>query len=261
MAQWLKQSTSGTVKVGPFLDETDGKTAETGLTITQPDVRLSKNGGAFAQKAAAQTLTHDENGYYGLTLDATDRDTLGILTVHIHESGALPVWYDFMVVPANVWDSMFGADVLNVDVTQWLGTACKTPATAGVPKIDLDHVFGVILTEGGAGRLAAAFIKLFDVATPLTVADKALLSAANINTEVVDVLKTDVVTLPGQTAPPLTPTFEEMISWLYKAFRNRKDETATLWQLYADDQSTVDAKATVSDDGTTAIKQEIVTGP
>jgi hypothetical protein len=52
-----------------------------------------------------------------------------------------------------------------------------------------------------------------------------------------------------------------MLSWLYKVLRNRKDQTSTLWQLYADNETTVDAKATVSDDATTAIKQEIVTGP
>ena len=60
--RFLKQSTSVDVKIGPFLDETDGKTAETALTITQPDIRLAKNGGAWAQKNAAQTLTHEENG-------------------------------------------------------------------------------------------------------------------------------------------------------------------------------------------------------
>lgn len=123
MPQWIQKSTSITVKMGPFVDKTDGDTAETGLTITQPDVRLSKNGGAFAQKAAAQTLTHDEKGYYGLTLDATDTDTLGRLTVHIHESGALPVWQDFMVVPTNVWDSMFGTDALQVDTIQISGSS------------------------------------------------------------------------------------------------------------------------------------------
>lgn len=114
MAQWLRQSTTTFVRLGPFLDEDDGKTVEGSLTITQPDVRLSKNGGAFAQKNAAQTLTHDENGYYGLTLDATDTGTLGRLKVHVHESGALPVWHEFMVVPANVWDSFFGGAALVV---------------------------------------------------------------------------------------------------------------------------------------------------
>ena len=47
---FLKQSTAVTVKIGPFVDEDDGKTAETGLTISQADVRLTKNGGNMAQK-------------------------------------------------------------------------------------------------------------------------------------------------------------------------------------------------------------------
>lgn len=87
------------------------------------------------------------------------------------------------------------------------------------------------------------------------------ISLANINGEVVDVLKTDTVTLPGQVAPPLAPTMEEILGHLYKAYRNRKTQTATQWSLMADDESTVDQKSTVSDDGTTAIKQEIVSGP
>lgn len=69
MTQWLRQNTAATVKMGPFLDETDGKTAETGLTIAQADVRLSKNGGDFAQKNDAAGATHDENGWYDVPLD------------------------------------------------------------------------------------------------------------------------------------------------------------------------------------------------
>jgi len=87
-----------------------------------------------------------------------------------------------------------------------------------------------------------------------------MLTAAAVNAEVVDVLKTDTITLPGQEAPPLTPTFEEALSWLYKVFRNRTTQTATLWTLRADDESTIDAQATVSDDATTAIKQEVISG-
>ena len=87
------------------------------------------------------------------------------------------------------------------------------------------------------------------------------ISPAEVNAEVVDVIKTDVIALPGQTAPPLAPTMEQAVAWLYKVFRNRKTQTATQWSLLADDKTTVDAKATVSDDATTAIKQEIVAGP
>lgn len=120
---WLRQSTAVDVMLGPFLDSVDGNTIESGLTITQPDIRLSKNGGAFAQKSAAQTLTHGENGWYAANLSTTDTGTLGSLVVAVHESGALPVWREFMVVPANVYDSFFSTDLLQVDLTQWLGVA------------------------------------------------------------------------------------------------------------------------------------------
>lgn len=121
--RYLKQSTSVDLPIGPFLDETDGKTAETGLTITQPDIRLKKNAAAWGQKNAAQTLTHEENGFYEVTLDATDTGTLGLLRLAVFESGALPVWEDFIVVTANVFDSLFSTDVLDVSVTQVNGSA------------------------------------------------------------------------------------------------------------------------------------------
>lgn len=84
---------------------------------------------------------------------------------------------------------------------------------------------------------------------------------AEVNIEVLDVMNTDTITLPGQEAPAAAPTHREAIAWIYKNFRNRKVQSATLWELYADDGTTVDAKSTVSDDGTDAEKAEIVTGP
>jgi hypothetical protein len=123
MTMWLKQSTAVTVKVGPFVDSTDGVTAETGLTISQADIRLSKNGGNIAQSNNAAGATHDELGYYDVPLDTTDTNTLGALKVLISESGALPVWQDFMVVPANVYDSLVGgSDNLQVDAVQIEGS-------------------------------------------------------------------------------------------------------------------------------------------
>jgi hypothetical protein len=113
MARWLKQSTSFTFRIGPFVDATDGVTAETALSIAQADIQISKNGGAFAQTSASPTTTHDADGWYQCPLTATDTNTLGPLTVQIVMSGALPVWEHFMVVPANVYESLI-AD------TQWL---------------------------------------------------------------------------------------------------------------------------------------------
>lgn len=153
--RFLKQSTSVDVGVGPFLDESDGKTTETSLSITQADIRLKKNNGNWAQKAAAQTLSHEEAGWYELTLDATDTDTLGILLVAIHESGALPVWVEFHVVTANVYDSLFSTDVLDVSVTQWTGTNVASPDTAGYPKTTIKVGTGTGEVNLSSGKVPA----------------------------------------------------------------------------------------------------------
>lgn len=137
--RYLKQSTSVDVPIGPFVDATDGVTAETGLTLTQPDIRLKKNGGAWAQKAAAQTLSHEENGFYEVTLDATDTDTLGLLRLAVFESGAAPVWEDFMVMPANVWDSLFGADKLQVHADE-ISAGLITATAIATGAIDADAI-------------------------------------------------------------------------------------------------------------------------
>ena len=125
---FVKQSTAVTVKIGPFVDDADGKTPETGLTLSQADVRLSKNGGDLAQKNESSSCTHDELGVYDCPLDATDTGTLGRLQLFVHESGALPVWHDFAVLPAAVFDAWFGSDRQQVDVVEVGGTAVTEPA-------------------------------------------------------------------------------------------------------------------------------------
>lgn len=97
---YLKQSTAVTVKLGPFLDESNGYDEETGLTISQADVRLSKAGGDFAQKNESSAATHDEAGYYDVDLDTTDTNTLGPLVVAVAETGARPYRKDYTVISA-----------------------------------------------------------------------------------------------------------------------------------------------------------------
>lgn len=151
--RFLRQSTSVDVPIGPFLDSTDGNTVESGLTLTQPDIRLKKNGGAWAQKNAAQTLSHEENGNYEVTLDATDTNTLGLLRLHVHESGALPVWEDFTVIPANVYDSLIGgSDTLDVQVTG-MGSGVVTASA-----IDTDAITATGLAADAANEIADALL-------------------------------------------------------------------------------------------------------
>jgi hypothetical protein len=110
----LKQSTAVTIKMGPYLDSADGNTEKTALTIAQADVKLSKAHGTLAQKNDTSSATHDANGIYGVPLNTTDTNTLGQLKVYTHPTGSLPVWDDFLVVPANVYESLAGGEYLEV---------------------------------------------------------------------------------------------------------------------------------------------------
>lgn len=126
---FLKQSTSVTIRLGPFLDKTDGVTEETALS---PVVEVSKNHGAFAARSSATAISHDAAGWYAIPLDTTDTGTLGNFIVKSDDSANhLPVWREFTVIPANVYDSIVsGTDLLQVDTTEWAGAATNSADSA-----------------------------------------------------------------------------------------------------------------------------------
>lgn len=169
--QFLKQSTTISLKLGPFVDSTDGYTAETALT---PTVKLSKAGGALAARNSATATAHDADGYYTVELNTTDTNTAGRLLATVAGSSThLAVWGEYMVLPANVFDSLVGGtDTLNVDVTQFGGTngvfsggypevnAAQFGGVAGTfsggrPEVNTTHAAG---TAWGSGAITAASI-------------------------------------------------------------------------------------------------------
>ena len=109
---YLKANTAATRKIGPFLDSTDGNTNETGLSIAQADIRVSKNGGNLAQindNQGGGNLTHDELGYYDVDYDTTDTNTEGSLKVIVHKAGALLVETEYIVLSEAAYDSLMAA--------------------------------------------------------------------------------------------------------------------------------------------------------
>jgi hypothetical protein len=112
MHSFLKQSTAAQSRsIGPFLDDTDFKTAETGLTIANTDIKLMINGAASADKNSGGG-THRANGVYGITFDATDTATVGEIFVSVKVAGALPVFATFVVVEEAVYDMWYAASAL-----------------------------------------------------------------------------------------------------------------------------------------------------
>jgi hypothetical protein len=226
--RYLKQSTAVDVAIGPFLDATDGVTAETALTISQADVRLKKNNGAWAQVNDNTSATHEENGWYEKELDATDTNTLGTLIIAVHESGALPVWHEFMVVTANWYDTMFSTDKLDVNVEEWNATSVPAEDTAGYPKV-------TIKDGTGTGELDLASGKVNLQATGL-----------------------DLVVPSEPSAPPTwaTSTILQWVAWMGALGRNKMTQTSTTTLLRNDADSGTIGTSTVSDDGTTFTRGE-----
>lgn len=107
-------------------------------------------------------------------------------------------------------------------------------------------VAGAGLTALGDTRIANLDAAVTTRATP-----------AQVNTEVVDALNVDTYAEPGLGAPPATATIVQRLQYLYKAWRNRTTQTATTYTLFADDATTANQTATVSDDGTTFDRTEI----
>jgi len=107
MAQILRQSTAVDILIGPFVNVTNGKTAEAGLTIAQANVRLSKAAQNIAQKSDVTTCVYDEVGMYNCELDATDTDTVGTLDLIVDDALALTVVNRFQVIDAVTYDALY----------------------------------------------------------------------------------------------------------------------------------------------------------
>lgn len=144
--QLLKQSTAATVLIGPFVDNTDGYTPETGLAAgTVDEIGVYKHDAtALTSISGTTTFTHRAGGMYTATLSSTDTGTLGRLTLYVRDNSVcLPVWKDFMVVPANAFDSIvLGSDILHADVQQWSGATTTVNGTTSLPEVDVKAVSG-----------------------------------------------------------------------------------------------------------------------
>jgi len=128
--QILKADTQVKVLVGPFVDTADGVTPETGVTLGSADqAEILKHDAASVTDISGNTWAAMTgcDGWYNLTLTAGNVDTEGMLTVVIQDSSVcLPVFARFMVVSANVYDSLYAAaatDYLQVDAVQISGDA------------------------------------------------------------------------------------------------------------------------------------------
>jgi hypothetical protein len=159
----LRVSTaSQEIPLGPFLSDTDGKTAQTGLTIANTDIRITKCGGTTHTDKYSGGATHDSNGVYYTSLDANDTNTLGGLVVNVVVAGALPVRLECEVLSAAAYDFLYGATALPVDVSSWKGATA--PAMTGDAFARLGAPSGAS-TAADIGVLLARILGTLDTGT------------------------------------------------------------------------------------------------
>ena len=102
MAVDLIRNSAVTVRVGPFVDATTAVAPETGVDVaTADEAELLKANGAATVSLASHTWAAVANadGYYDLSLTATDTNTRGELIVAVNDDTVCrPVCMRFNVV-------------------------------------------------------------------------------------------------------------------------------------------------------------------
>lgn len=251
----LAQSTSRVVMLKLFLSS-DARTAATGKTVA---ITISKAGGAFGNpNAGATNATEVSSGWYKVTLDTTDTNTLGDLVVRgtatACDDSERTLEVEAVALSAtDVWAvATRSLTILDEDSTT-LDLDATIRAALGLAAANLDIQIDALPTNA---ELAAA-----DDAVLAAIAALNNLSAAQVNAEMLDVFTVDTFAEPGQGVPPATTSLANKIGYPYKAWRNKKTVTATTFSLFADDASTVDQKSTISDAGGTFTEGEKASGP
>lgn len=169
----LKLNTAVSVKMGAFVDIADGVTPLAALT---PVVRISKNGGAWANRNSATAITYDEGGFYNIPLSTTDTDTLGNLVLLVSNPGVhLPVWLNFQVMTITDVDVLVSTRLASSGYTV-PPTAAAISAAVWAESIRTLTSFGTLvssiwsnvtrtLTSGGGGGGGATAAEVWAYAT------------------------------------------------------------------------------------------------
>lgn len=183
----VRQGSSITLKMGPFLSDTDGKTHMDALTIQKADVRITVNGGDYGAASADQGASdagapYDENGDYDISLNATDTATVGRYKITIKKAGALQVFDRITVIEEAVYDRDYAAAATGIVGTAQTGDsfAIVNSGTHGnaALKTLIDAVDNIVDTEIGALQTSVDDLPTnAELATALGTADDAVLTA------------------------------------------------------------------------------------
>jgi hypothetical protein len=119
--RYLRKNTAVIVTVGPFYDKTDGVTIKSLLTITNETIALVADTDdglvptilitpAFASTTGVNALNYLSSavGLMNISFSAENTNRLGRMFLTITDAANhVPVFHEFMVIPATVYDSLY----------------------------------------------------------------------------------------------------------------------------------------------------------
>ncbi|KKL64803.1 hypothetical protein LCGC14_2161300, partial [marine sediment metagenome] len=197
------------VPIGPFVDVTDGKTPETTVTLgTADEAEILKHGATSTTDISGNTWAAMTgcDGHYKLTVSSSNTDTEGQLAVIVQDVSEFePVKVNFMVVSANVWNSLFaaaGTDYLDVEPAAMAANVITAASIAAAAIDNATFAADVGTTAYASNRIALAVRKLMDELNLNHLMKDPVASRANMTTEVVDdtVLANIMTKVDGDTS-------------------------------------------------------------
>jgi hypothetical protein len=167
----LRQSTSRVVRVGSFVDATDGVTPETGVTLGAADqAEIMKAGGGASVDIASNTWTAvtGADGWYDLTLSTTDTNTVGDLLIVVQDASlCLPVLVRCTVIEEAVYDKLYESEATGPaqagDAMDLVTDAVDSNALAATALTDIENgVLDAALSGHTTGGTVGASLNLLD---------------------------------------------------------------------------------------------------
>lgn len=196
----LRQSTaSQEVPLGHFVDDTDGKTAETALSIANTDIKVWKAGATTLANKNSGGATHISGGIYYCTLDATDTDTIGPLVLFVAVAGALAVRVECEVLDEAQYDALFGTTAFST----LTAAQVNTEADAALADVGLTGTVTGRIDAAVSSRLATAgYTAPLDAAGTRSAVG---LASANLDTQLAaidDYIDTEVAAIYSRIGAP-----------------------------------------------------------
>lgn len=215
--RFLRTNTAVIITVGPFYG-TDGLTIAGSLTITNERITLTADtddnaaptnvldnvtGATSGTSNDLNYITGNDAGLMQMELSAANTNRLGRMYLSITDAtNHAPVFHEFMVLPAMIYDAfVLGTDVLDSSMTQILGTAVSTPATAGILDVNVKNIDNDAASASGTVTFPNATLASTANITAGTITTVTNLTNAATAGDLTATMKTSVTTAATAATP------------------------------------------------------------